>query len=164
VAKPFKNSRRLENYFRGRRKRIRTHPLEGGASLLFDFIGPLDYVAGMGSVGIRRYGKLIGAILGLLAASCGGDAIVSAPAPGTAACDNARTWVQCTDGQWHNGVQVLPQCPVGAASGGNCTDGTEACFQEQGGLCQELQCNALHLPGSSDATFQAILLRCSDPS
>jgi hypothetical protein len=94
----------------------------------------------MGSVGIRRYGKLIGAILGLLAASCGGDAIVSAPtAPtaGTAACDHAGIWVLCSDGEWHNGGTVLPQCPVGAVPGGKCTEG---CFQKSGGICEVMIC------------------------
>jgi hypothetical protein len=46
-----------------------------------------------------------------------GRALVPTPAAGSSECDDAGTWVLCSDGKWHNGGEVLPQCPAGGGAG-----------------------------------------------
>jgi hypothetical protein len=108
--------------------------------LLFDLEDVLEYEAlGMGSDNIRRCANVASVLAGLLLLSCGGRALVPTPATGSSECDDAGTWVLCSDGKWHNGGEVLPQCPAGAEPGGKCSEG---CFQMQNGLCEVMVCGS----------------------
>jgi hypothetical protein len=78
--------------------------------------------------------KLAPLLTALGIVSCGGHALIPPPPAGSPECEDTGGWTLCSDGKWHNGEDILPQCPAGTVPGGRCTEG---CFQMQDGLCQQ---------------------------
>jgi hypothetical protein len=71
--------------------------------------------------------KLAPLLTALGIVSCGGHALIPPPPAGSPECEDSGGWTLCSDGKWHNGEDILPQCPAGTVPAGGARRAVSRC-------------------------------------